>query len=387
LKRTRILHVVDHVEAERSSGYSIRTRYLTRAEAARGREPRLVSTQGRAFERLDEGIPQHGFAIPRPRLATLPFVMGRWARAIERCIREHGIQLVHAHSGFGTGLVALAAARRAGIPAVYEVRGLWHETRQAEHGRGNPVEYALWDALEGRCCRRADAVIALSEGLRDRLVEHFRVTAPVALVANGVDFARFQAGVAAPAGDGPLRLGYVGSVRRLEGLDLAVEALARMDEPAELWIVGEGEERAHLAERARGLGVADRVHLPGAVPHAEVEAWYARFDVLVFPRTRSPVTEMVTPLKPLEAMALGKPVLASDVGGLRELVVDRRCLFRADDVGALVERLQAFARDPALRAEVAAAGRQRARERDWSRVIEPALALYDSLGRGRGQAA
>jgi glycosyltransferase involved in cell wall biosynthesis len=380
MSRRRILHVVDHALEQRSTGYSIRTRFLTKAQAGLGLEPHVLSTSAGACSTLDEdGVVHHGLALPRPRLSNLPLSHGRWARAIASCVREHGIEIVHAHSPHATGLVASAGARRSGVPAVYEVRGLWHETRRAERGRGNPLEYALWDALEGRCCRRADAVITISEGLRERLVTHYGVGGPIAIVPNGVDFARFEAAGAPRPGGGPLRLGYVGSLRRIEGLALAVEAVARMDEPVELWIVGEGEERPRLAERALALGVSDRVRLLGPVPHAEVEGQYARLDVLVFPRERSPVTEMVTPLKPLEAMALGRPVLASDVGGLRELIADERCLFRAGDVDALVERIRAFARDAGLRAEVARAGRERARERDWSRVVQPCLAVYDAL--------
>ena len=380
MSRRRILHVVDHALEQRSTGYSIRTRFLTKAQASLGLEPHVLSTSaGGSSTHEEDGVVHHGLALPRPQLSNLPFTHGRWARAIAACVRKHGIEIVHAHSPHATGLVASAGARRAGVPAVYEVRGLWHETRRVEQGRSNPLEYALCNALEGRCCRHADAVIAICEGLREHLVTHYGVSGPIAVVPNGVDFARFEAGAEAPPGDGPLRLGYIGSVRRLEGLELAVEAIARMDEPVELWIVGEGEERPRLAERAAALGVSDRVHLPGPVAHAEVEGQYARLDALVFPREKSPVTEMVMPLKPLEAMALGKPVLASDVGGLRELVADERCLFRAGDVDALVERIRAFARDAGLRAEVARAGRERARERDWSRVVQPCLAVYDAL--------
>ncbi len=380
MSRRRILHVVDHALSQRSSGYSIRTRYLTKAQADLGLEPHVLSTSaGVASMHEEDGVVHHGLALPRPRLSNLPFIHWRWVRAIAACVREHGIEIVHAHTPHATGLVAAAGARRAAVPVVYEVRGLWHETRRVEQGRSNPLEYALWDALEGRCCRRADAVIAISEGLRERLITHYGVSGPIAIVPNGVDFARFEAAAEAPPRGGPLRLGYIGSLRRLEGLELAIEAVARMDEPVELWIVGEGEERSRLTERAAALGESDRVHLPGPVAHAEVEAQYARLDALVFPRERSLVTEMVTPLKPLEAMALGKPVLASDVGGLREIVVDERCLFRAGDVDALVERIRAFARDAGLRAEVARAGQERARERDWSRVVQPCLAVYNAL--------
>ena len=380
MSHRRILHVVDHALPQRFSGYSIRTRFLTKAQAGLGLEPHVLSTSaGVSSTHEQDGVVQHGLALPRPQLSNLPFAHRRWARAIAACVREHGIEIVHAHSPHATGLVASAGARRAAVPTVYEVRGLWHEARRVEQDRSNPLEYALWDALEGRCCRRADAVIAISEGLRERLVKHYGVSGPIAVVPNGVDFARFEAAAEHPPRDGPLRLGYIGSLRRLEGLELAIEAVARMDEPVELWIVGEGEERPRLAECAAALGVSDRVHLLGPVPHAEIEAQYARLDVMLYPRKRSPVTEMVTPLKPLEAMALGKPLLASDVGGLRELVADKRCLFRAGDVDALVERIRAFASDAGLRTEVVRAGRERARERDWSRVVQPCLAVYDAL--------
>jgi glycosyltransferase involved in cell wall biosynthesis len=285
-------------------------------------------------------------------------------------------------------LPAARAARDTGVPVVYEVRGLWHESARVNR-RIVLGALGLWvkDHLEGRCCRGVNAVVTISEGLRRHVMERYRVD-EVFVVPNGVDYGSFQdiePGERPPAlpTDGIL-LGYIGSVRKLEGLALVVRALARMpgrDPPIRLVVIGDGSEREVLEQLARSLEVTDRVHFLGAVRHDEVAGYYSYLDVLVFPRERSLVTEIVTPLKPLEALAMGKMVLASDVGGLTELVRDARFLFRADDVGDFTAKLSALLDDLDLSREVAEEQREIARSRDWARVCERHLDVYDRLSR------
>jgi glycogen(starch) synthase len=145
-------------------------------------------------------------------------------------------------------------------------------------------------------------------------------------------------------------------------------------------IVGDGPDAPRIRTLARELGIEPVVILPGRVPHAEVERYYGLIDVLVYPRISKRVTEMVTPLKPLEAMAQGKLVIASDVGGHREMVFPGRngLLFKAGEAGSLAQvGLELLSRPgdwPALRET----GRSYVEAfRSWERNVR----IYDQLYR------
>jgi glycosyltransferase involved in cell wall biosynthesis len=384
----RILHVVDHTAGQRASGYSIRTRALVAGQAKLGLEPHVVTTSASALASRQDEVEGVEFVYPGLeglRVSRIARALPAWRNELVRLVEARRIDVLHAHSPYWTALPALRASRATGLPVVYEVRGLWHESAKVNRGgRANPFEYWLWEALEAYCCRRANGVVAISEGLRNRLIAHYGVRTRVSVVPNGVDLARFErlpGGERPPGlpGDGSVLLGYIGSLRRLEGLSLVIEALARMDEPLEFVIIGAGDERRRLAERAQALGVSDRVCFLGEVGHAEVPSYYAFIDVLVFPRERNLVTEVVTPLKPLEAMAMGKPLLASDVGGMKELLPDERFLFRAGDGDDFVAKLRAMLADRDACRREAISNREFARSRDWQRICERYLEVYAGL--------
>ena len=104
-----------------------------------------------------------------------------------------------------------------------------------------------------------------------------------------------------------------------EGLETLVRAIPLLDEDIQLVLVGDGEERGRLSALCRSLGVSDRVYFAGKQPRSEIQGWYSIFDVFVVPRTNSTVTRNVTPLKLLNALALGTPVVCSDLPALREV--------------------------------------------------------------------
>jgi glycosyltransferase involved in cell wall biosynthesis len=151
---------------------------------------------------------------------------------------------------------------------------------------------------------------------------------------------------------------------------------------ARLLLVGDGDMDGALRAEVRRLQLDASVIMPGRVPHAEVQRYYAVCDVLVYARRSGRATELVTPLRPLEAMAMGKPVVASDVGGLRELIrhAETGLLVRSDDPDALATVLTQVATDAALRRRLGATARRFAtEERDWSRLASVYAAIYDRL--------
>jgi PEP-CTERM/exosortase A-associated glycosyltransferase len=273
---------------------------------------------------------------------------------------------------------------------VYEARAFW-EDAAVDHGttrEGSP-RYRLTRALETHLFRRADRAVVIAARMRDELARRGIDPSRVTVVGNGVDTERFapvprNEGLARRLGlDGGPVFGFIGSFYHYEGLRFLVEALPllrkRLPE-ARILLVGGGEEESVLRGLAAASGSA--VVLAGQVPHREVLDYYSLIDVFVCPRRRMRLTELVTPLKPLEAMAAGCPVLASDVGGLAELIDHgvTGLLFRADSREAFVDAAAELGGSAELRALLGKRARQAVvDERTWSRVVSAYLPLYRGL--------
>jgi hypothetical protein len=236
--------------------------------------------------------------------------------------------------------------------------------------------------LETYALTRVDHVTTICEGLRTEIARRGVASSRITVVPNAVDAAEFPFGAPPDAAlrhelglDGKTVLGFAGSFYAYEGLDLFIEAFAmlspRMPQLRGLLIGGGPQERnlrAMVAER----GLTSRIQFTGRVPHEEIGRYYGLIDVLAYPRHRMRLTDIVTPLKPLEAMAQGGIFVASDVGGHRELVRDGDTgfLFPAGDARALAARVE----DLLGRTGEWPAMRRRARrfveaERTWERSV------------------
>ena len=389
---TRMLHVLDH-SLPIGSGYSYRARNIVAFQKRLGLDPVVLTSpkQGTASDGRDlvGGIPHYrtgrtGGRLPFARELRLMF---RLASRIIRVARAEGVELIHAHSPSLNGLPAIWAGRRLGLPVVYEVRTFW-EDAAVNHGTfaEGSLRYRVSRAMETLVLRRAQRVVAISEGIRWEVASRGISQGRIALVPNGVDPEWFgprarATELAARLGlGGGLVFGYIGSFSRYEGLPFLIEAmpelLARFP-GARLLLVGGGHDEQAIRATAQPLGPA--VILPGRVPQEHVRDFYTLMDAFVLPRRRIRLTELVTPLKPLEAMAMGVPVLASDIGGHAELVSDGETglLFKAESRDSLVEQASRLARDPALRAQLSAAGRRWVEtERTWERIVARYLPVY-----------
>lgn len=352
-----VLHVLDH-SLPMHSGYSFRSLALFREQRRRGwrtaqlttpkhtlRGPDPETVEGFVFHRTPALSPM----ADRPLLREAALVRAV-ARRIAQVAAVEQPHLLHAHSPVLNALACLVAGRRLGLPVVYEVRAFW-EDAAASHGTApsGGLRYRAVHALETWALRRADAVTTICEGLRQDMLGRGLAAGQVTVIPNGVDVAEFSFGLrpdpalrAALGLDGRLVLGFLGSFYSYEGLDflLAALPLIRAQRPDVVaLLVGGGPAEAALKEQARRLGLDEAVRFLGRVPHAEIQRYYDLVEIFVYPRRPIRLTETVTPLKPLEAMARGGIVLASDVGGHRELVRDGETghLFRAGDVAALAQ--------------------------------------------------
>jgi PEP-CTERM/exosortase A-associated glycosyltransferase len=397
----RVLHLLD-VSAPTIAGYASRSRAIVNAQRAIGLEPvvltsvRHKSRNGAALEEID-GIRHYRTlrpAVPSPQPLT---EMVCFRQRILEVARIERAQLLHAHSPILTGLPSWLAARQLGVGCVYEIRSLW-EDAAVEKGdiTEQSLRYRLTRGAETFLARRVDAVVLICEGLRRELGGRGLPEERLYVVPNGVDIGRF---VPRPSDDatrarlglqGRTVVGYIGTFFGFEGVADLVEALARLikqgrNDLAGL-IVGTGPTYEACRELARRHGLSDRILHPGHVAAEEVERLYSVIDVLAYPRRSFRVTELVTPLKPLEAMAMEKAVIASDVGGIRELIEDgvTGLLHRSGDVTDLAVKIETLAGDPGLRRTL---GRQArawvAERRDWKHITPQYLPIYEAASRGK----
>ena len=396
---TRVLHVLDH-SLPLHSGYTFRTRAIMTAQAASGLEVRGITGQRHAADgpvaEVADGLLFHrtpGTAGGAPGLREWREI-GRLADQIVKLAADWRPDVLHAHSPALCGQAALRAGRALGIPVVYEIRAFWEDAAVGNRtGREGSVKYRLTRALEDRVVAEADAVFTICHGLRDDLIGRGHPGGKVGLSPNGVDFALFgdpparddalaaQLGLGAKDSGGPV-IGFIGSFYDYEGLDDLIAAMPRLRERhpgATLLLVGGGPMEAALRRQAQGIA---RIHFTGRVPHGEVERYYSLVDVLAYPRKASRLTELVTPLKPLEAMAQGRIVAASDVGGHRELIADgvTGALFPPDDPTAIAEALADLvdgrADWPAMRERARA---HVAAKHDWAHNIRRYQDVYQHL--------
>jgi PEP-CTERM/exosortase A-associated glycosyltransferase len=356
----RILHVLDH-SIPLHSGYTFRTAALLREQRALGWETHHVTSpkQGRmdAFSEEVEGLTFHRTQAAQGLLARSPLVkewrlMRQLLKRLEQVACEVNPDLIHAHSPVLNALPALKVGRKLGIPVVYEIRAFW-EDAAVDHGSTHEgsLRYRLTRALETRAIRKAAHVFTICEGLRADIVARGVPASKVTVIPNAVDVQAFQlARPAEPALQqrwglaGRTVIGFIGSFYAYEGLDLligAMPALLQARPDACLLLVGGGPQEASLKAQVEALNLQNHVVFTGRVPHKEVNLYYDLIDVLAYPRHSMRLTELVTPLKPLEAMAQGHVFVASDVGGHRELVEHNKTgvLFKADDANALVAAL------------------------------------------------
>ena len=299
---------------------------------------------------------------------------------------------MHAHTPVRTGLPALWAARRARIPIVYELRGLWEETA-VQRGRmtRRALRFRVSRRLETWLMRRVDALAVISHGLAGEAARRGVPADRIVHVPNGVDAHRFRPG--SPDAELMERhglkdrtvVGFIGFFSAHEGVDVLVRAAVQLRTAApnaRVLLVGDGDMDAALRAAVERLGLETTVVFAGRVAHADVHRYYSVCDVLVYPRRPGRVTELMTPLRPLEAMAMGKAVVASDVGGLREIIRDGETglLVPPDDVAGLADVLIRLATDSSCRAQLQHAARRfAAEERDWSRLATVYAGMYARL--------
>jgi glycosyltransferase involved in cell wall biosynthesis len=403
-EKGRVLHIVTDALPSTSAGYTVRTQEIALAQRAAGLDPHVVtrigfpvtagSVDGRATVSVD-GVPYHRLVpwVMPGRMDALYETHLRYAAQLTAKLRP---AVLHAASNYANAVIALALRDATQLPVVYEVRGFWEDTWLSRHAGTRDLKlsdrYRLTRALETHCMKSADLVVTLGEAMRDEILERGVDPDKVIIVPNGVseeflrplpdDQGRLRASLGIQPGEHVV--GLVSSLVAHEGIGTLLEAVKILGDRGirtRALIVGDGPERPALQRQAQALGI-DAI-FPGRVPMSQVRAYHAVLDAFVVPRTPDRVCQLVTPLKPVEAMASGLPVVVSGVKALSEIVNDKvtGLLSPPLDAAALADALAALLDSPELRAELGANAREWvARDRTWAHNAARYREAYERLG-------
>jgi PEP-CTERM/exosortase A-associated glycosyltransferase len=407
-RRGRILHLLFASLPYRQSGYAMRSHAVGRCQRGAGLDPHLVTRSGfpatddmkaaASRETLD-GLPYYRL-LPFDRSSgVLSAAAQATARAAAPLVEELRPAAFQAASNHLQATAALALAEPLGVPVVYEVRGFWEETWAAnpwhtEEAARTTDHYRLSREAEMSAMQRADRIVTLSETMLQELVGRGCRPERIVVIPNAVDVEMFEPRPRDPALASELGIepddavvGYVSSLNAYEGIPYLLEAIATLrarGRRVRLLLVGDGQEEASLRQLVRTLRLGDgTVIMPGRVEHSQVPRYYSLLDVFVVPRSGDRVSQLVTPLKPYEAMSMERAVVVSDVAALREIVTpgETGVTFRPEDGADLADVLEALLDDPGERGRL---GRQ-AREwvlghRTWAANGLLYRGLYEELG-------
>ncbi len=397
----KVLHVFDH-SIPLHSGYTFRSISILKQQHKLGIDTCHVTSSKHGNDQAEiehvESLTFYRSAPISGLMAKLPILnQMSYVEPMVKCILEvieiEKPDIIHAHSPALNGLAALKAARKSGLPVVYEIRAFW-EDAAVDHGtcREGDLRYRLTRKIETHVVKQVDSVTTICEGLRNDLIERGFNQSKFTVIPNAVNIEQFDV-IKDKNSElevllklvGYQVLGFIGSFYAYEGLDLIIDAMPAIlavNPKARLLLVGGGPQEKNLKHQVTLLGLEDKVIFTGRVPHSEVSDYYSLIDLLVYPRKPMRLTDLVTPLKPLEAMAQGKTVLASDVGGHHELIVDNETgfLFKAGEIEHLSERIIELLADKALRDSVIASGRNYVEQvKNWKNSVSNYLPLYEDL--------
>nr|NJM03669.1 glycosyltransferase, exosortase A system-associated [Desulfobacula sp.] len=402
----KILHLLNH-SFPLLDGYASRSQNIFKAQKKLGFSP-VILTSPKHEEDWKKKCPKKeridGFDFYRTgenHYKTIP-VLGELIQILlvllrlAQVIKIEKPDVLHAHSPVLNGIPAWIAGRWFRLPVVYEIRAFWEDAGvdQATYKKKS-LKYELVKAVETWLCKHVDQVPVLCNGIRKDLAERGINPEKMTPVFNGIHPENFTPCL--PDEDfirkwdlsGKMVIGFIGSFYRYEGLDLLIDAYSKIASTHPnlvLLLVGGGEMDARLRQLVEKFNLADRVLMPGRIPHNRIKGVYALIDILIYPRYSVRLTELVTPLKPLEAMAMGKAVIASDIGGHRELITDKQTgiLFKAGDATALSSAILSLLENPGVTKKLGIHGLQYVmEEKTWLKTTSVYKTIYARLPGGK----
>jgi glycosyltransferase involved in cell wall biosynthesis len=405
----RIFYLIHMRDPWEINGYVSRTHLILASMRAGGTKPIALTRLGFPNDlarhrnavipdiETVEGVEMMSMPDPRNGQLGRPLnsYIDAYAERVVELAKKYKPAAIHAASNYMNGLAAITAGRKLGIPSVYEVRGIWEITQASANDKySKTLRYAVQRRLENLAVQSADRVITISSPLQQFVIEHGAKSANVSIVPNGVDASQFRPAPPNPEvmkrlglSSGDVVIGYVGSIVRYEGLDYVIHALRMLRDAGvrgfRFLVVGDGAELVALKKLALELEVSKLCIFAGRVARSEVEPLYSVVDIVPLPRRSLPVTELVPPLKPFEAMASGKAVIVSSVAALADTVIHEQTglVVEKDNIDALANALRRLIEDAELRKFLGANSRDWVeRERSVSALSKQLMKVYESVG-------
>lgn len=405
---TSVLCVLSQSLPIRAGGYATRSHGIISAVARAGWDVEAITRLGFPYDRwpaddtrevpptdVVDGIRYHRALVPGQReypQVPLRDYLDQSARMIADAARRQRAALIHASSFYATGLAAAEAAHELGIPFVYEMRGLEDLMRTAAHGSyRDSLDYRFLVEAETETCRRADHVLVITDALAEEMVARGVPREKMTVVPNGVHVDEFTPAprdqeLAEELGfTGKTVIGYLGGFPHYEGLRLLVRAVATLRQRRDdfrVLLVGDGQQDGTLRRDVEELGLSDVVTFTGRVPHDQIPRYLSVTDITPFPRLPLDVCELISPMKPYEAMAMTKAVVVSDVAALAQIVHDGETglTFRKGDADDLADKLELLITRPDLRERLGTAARQWVLDKaDWSVIARRVDEVYRTL--------
>jgi PEP-CTERM/exosortase A-associated glycosyltransferase len=401
----KILHVLEN-SLPNLAGYTIRAKYIVENQKKHGMNPLVVTSPffrndkpGTVKEAINGIWYYRTNFIKSPEsvqnkimsFGTRLMMLHKYKNAVLELARKEKPDIIHAHSSYTNGLAASYASEKTGIPSIYELRSLWGESAVVEDGlRPGSLKYKMIWGLELKAMKKADLVIAISQGIKKEIMKKGISPDKINIMPNGVDSTIFfpmeksKEILEKHELRGCPVIGYIGSIRKLEGLSYVIDALPSIQEKipnVKVLIVGDGPEKKKLEQQTeqkglKGIIFADRIE------HEKILQYYSVFDLFVFPRIDATINHAVTPLKPLEAMACGKVCICSDVGGLTELIKDKYngSVFKKENARDLADKVISLLELKDEYNKLRSNGLDWVKaERDWSVLIPRYIEIYKKI--------
>ena len=416
----RVIYHASQSMPHTSSGYAIRTHGLASSLNLKGYDVDVYLRNGYPLDRTDfkgdvvnanediENVsyyfshqnPQDSTLINYQEIYNFNSLKKYEEMAISRLIslgKEIKPLAIHSASNFVVGLAGAKAAKALGIPSIYEIRGFWHLTQSTKReGYDTSDHYRLSERFEIETANESDYVFTITQALKDILVENGVEEGKISVLPNAVDSSKFNITpkdkkLESELGfEGKVVIGYIGSFVEYEGLDLLLEACAIIKEKHgdifRLILVGDGDTMQLLRRTSRFLQLEDQVVFTGRIPHDDVQRYYSLIDIAPLPRKGLRVCELVSPLKPFEAMGAGKVLITSSVQALAEIVQDgvTGMIFEKDDSNDLAAKLETAILDGDLRKNIGAnANKWVTENHSWDVISQRVTSLYDKILEGK----
>ncbi|MDG1101541.1 MAG: glycosyltransferase family 4 protein [Saprospiraceae bacterium] len=308
----------------------------------------------------------------------------RYAEIIAEEAQKSHSSVIHAHSNYINGHAAAQAGNRLGIPSVFEMRGLWHLSRAVKEPIFQGTEhYQYLEKMEIEAAMLCDRVVTLNQSLKSWLISKGVEESKISVVPNSVHL-RNEDYIHSQTND-VYTFGFAGSITAYEGLDDLIEAIRLLKNkgvPIKLRVAGSGTYFSTLKKLVTDYKLEKQIKLLGRIPNSAIEEFYKTVDAIVIPRKDYKVTRLVTPLKLVEAMNYGKPVVCSNLPALKEVVSDGidGLLFQSGSAADLALTLEDLMARPDKGLSLARAAHEKiANDFNWQKSAKEYLKIYNNF--------